>query len=215
MSKIKQLVYEWNDQYMPILFGQLFPKEYDALEKKIIEKNKKGESVILTLLASFIKPLVADLLKYINVKELYDGLVAIANYIGADELVKDDIQYILKYLPKRSSAENKKIIMDDFAVKYDGHVDISKYIGAVEKSKPTSKPVSKKSIATQKLHANKVEETLRPEMSMRRATKSKMDPNDIRTWPLTELRDFMREHNLKGISKKKAEIIDIIQRYIS
>ena len=110
VSSVKALADEWTDASMPILFGQMFPKEYSDIEKKIDEKNKKGQSVIVTLIASFIKPLVADLLKYINVKELYDGLVDIAKYIGADDLVQDDIENIYKYTPKRVSAENKKIL---------------------------------------------------------------------------------------------------------
>lgn len=65
-----------------------------------------------------------------------------------------------------------------------------------------------------KIHKYKVEATLRPKRNAPRAKKIK-DPSDISTWPLTELRDFMREHKLKGITKKKAEIIDIIERYIS
>lgn len=110
VPSVKALADEWNDDTMPILFAQMFPKEFSDMEQKISEKNKKGQSVIVTLLASFIKPLVADLLKYINVQELYDGLVDIAKYIGADELVKDDIKSIYKYTPKRLSAENTKIL---------------------------------------------------------------------------------------------------------
>jgi hypothetical protein len=63
-----------------------------------------------------------------------------------------------------------------------------------------------------KIHKYKVEATLRPE---RRATKANKDPADITTWPLPDLKDFMREHGIKGLSKRKAEIIDIILQYIS
>lgn len=57
----------------------------------------------------------------------------------------------------------------------------------------------------------------RKRATKKRATKGRKakDPSDISTWPLPDLKDFMREHGLKGITKKKAEIIDIIQRYIA
>ena len=61
-----------------------------------------------------------------------------------------------------------------------------------------------------------VEATLRPERKERKPrAKKAQDPADISKWPLPELKDFMREHGLKGITKKKAEIINIIQQYIA
>jgi hypothetical protein len=58
----------------------------------------------------------------------------------------------------------------------------------------------------------KEEPTRRPEKRIRK--KSKGDPADISKWPLPELRDFMRAHKIKGISKNKPEIVAIINKYI-
>lgn len=101
-----------------------------------------------------------------------------------------------KYLGKRSFMKEPQQIMldvEDVPIKY-----------------LVNEPTQRK----RKIHKYKVEATLRPKRNAPRAKKIK-DPSDISTWPLTELRDFMREHGIKGISKNKAEIIEILQQYIS
>lgn len=71
-----------------------------------------------------------------------------------------------------------------------------------------SEPLPKKP----KAHKYKEEPTRRPEKRIRK--KRKEDSADISTWPLVELKHLMRAHKIKGLSKKKAEIVAIINKYI-
>jgi hypothetical protein len=76
-----------------------------------------------------------------------------------------------------------------------------------------------------KIHEHKVEATLRPtarnavlasERRTRKIKKTKGDPANLSTWPVVDLKQFMRAHNLKGVSKKKkSELVETIQKYIS
>jgi hypothetical protein len=46
LQSIKALSEEWTDVTMPILFSQLFPKEYNALDKKINEKIRGANQLL-------------------------------------------------------------------------------------------------------------------------------------------------------------------------
>jgi hypothetical protein len=65
----------------------------------------------------------------------------------------------------------------------------------------------------------RLKEKITPQPSIlpkpRKIKKTKGDPANLSTWPVVDLKQFMREHNLKGVSKKKSELVATIQKYIS
>jgi len=61
----------------------------------------------------------------------------------------------------------------------------------------------------------RLKEKINPSPKIRKIKKTKGDPANLSTWPVVDLKQFMREHNLKGVSKKKSELVETIQKYIS
>ena len=103
MDPIKQLADEWSMTTMPILLGQLFPKIYNNIAKLVDDRNSHKPHpfpIIVTMLASFFgKAMITKLLKHISIQEFYDGLVDIAKYLGAEEVMENTIRDLWKYLP--------------------------------------------------------------------------------------------------------------------
>jgi hypothetical protein len=103
MDPIKQLADEWDMATMPVLLGQLFPKIYNNIAKLVDDRNSRKPHpvpIIVTMLASFFgKAMITKLLKHISIQEFYDGLVDIAKYMDAEEVMENTIKDLWKYLP--------------------------------------------------------------------------------------------------------------------
>jgi hypothetical protein len=184
---IKQLADEWETQEMPILFYQLFPKEYTNMEKKIYNLINKDHGIATSYLASFIKELIPELLKYINVRQLYDGLYDIAKYIsnGYDKFVmyNDDFQDLRKYIPKQKlSKESKKILLSDMS-----------------KGKKTEPEI--------------IESTIKNLDGKKNVINKGDDSSSFEKMTVVQLKEYMRTHNIKPLGGLKAELIARIKEF--
>jgi hypothetical protein len=66
-----------------------------------------------------------------------------------------------------------------------------------------------------KIHKYPVEATLRPERKARKPkAKKEKDPMDISRYTISELKDFMRERKIKGLTGKKAQLVAIVKAYL-
>jgi len=66
-----------------------------------------------------------------------------------------------------------------------------------------------------KIHKYPVEATLRPERKARKPkAKKEKDPMDISRYTVSELKDFMRERKIKGLTGKKAQLLAIVKAYL-
>lgn len=66
-----------------------------------------------------------------------------------------------------------------------------------------------------KIHKYPVEATLRPERKTRKPrAKKEKDPTDISKYSVAELKDFMRERKIKGLTGKKAQLLAIVKAYL-
>ena len=66
-----------------------------------------------------------------------------------------------------------------------------------------------------KIHKYPVEATLRPERKARKPrSKKEKDPTDISKYTVSQLKDFMRERKIKGLTGKKAQLLAIVKAYL-
>jgi hypothetical protein len=66
-----------------------------------------------------------------------------------------------------------------------------------------------------KIHKYPVEATLRPERKARKPrAKKEQDPTDINKYSVAQLKDFMRERKIKGLTGKKAQLLEIVKAYL-
>jgi hypothetical protein len=122
-SNVKLLADEWNYPTMPILFSQLFSKEYDAIDKKINEQINKNQGIIGTDLAFFFgKNLMEELLKYLSITDIHTGLTRIALSIidGRESRFVSGYLYMMsKYLPARLDKKTKDILQKSYDTEKD------------------------------------------------------------------------------------------------
>lgn len=101
--KVNEIINEWDSPTLPILLSQQDPETYNNIEKKVIQKNKKNEYVLIGELAFFIKKYVDDLFKHYGeskeaVRIIIDGLTNIVEYMGAENVSQRGYDGLLKWL---------------------------------------------------------------------------------------------------------------------
>lgn len=112
-NKKEDLINEWTQNTLPILLYQLYPKIYQAIEKKVLQLNNKKLYILPTELAYFLKDFLNDLfIKYGQNKKALDIILFGINNIIEDIIpdYKEPEEKNYRNMMKYFNAKNKKII---------------------------------------------------------------------------------------------------------